>query len=288
MPPIVFLTLLVSCERRDPAGGAEKNGRAIATVNGEALTETGFNSFLPDGYSEALTLAEKKSYLDRWVTTHLLYEEALAAGYGDSPEITARMEQYRKDLVADMLVQRVIKDRAVVTEEEVRAYYDAHEHEYTRELRVSHILVNSLEDAEKVREALQKRSFSWVARRQSIDKHTGVGGDLGFLSKGNMIPEFEEVVFDMEVGEISDIVESEFGYHFIKLTDVREARDKLTYEDVAEDISRELLLRKRTAVYDSLIATVYASADIRILDPELRMAADISWDAPADSVTASE
>ena len=69
----------------------------------------------------------------------------------------------------------------------MQEYYTAHEDEYTRELRVSHILVNSMEEAEKVREQLQKRTFGWVARRHSIDKHTGVGGDLGFLSKGGMI-----------------------------------------------------------------------------------------------------
>ena len=115
---------------------------------------------------------------------------------------------------------------------------------------------------------LKKQTFSWVARRKSIDKHTGPGGDLGYLSKGNMIPAFEEVVFGMKVGDVSDVIESELGYHFIKITDIREARNKLTFEDVAEDISRILLLEKRTAVYDSLITTLVGNAEIDILDPE--------------------
>jgi parvulin-like peptidyl-prolyl isomerase len=96
-----------------------------------------------------------------------------------------------------------------------------------------------------------------------------------------MIPEFEEVVFDMKIGEVSDVIESELGYHFLKITDAREARNKLAYEDVAEDISRILLLDKRAAVYDSLITTLTREARIEILDPELRMIMDV----PIDTVS---
>ena len=85
-----------------------------------------------------------------------------------------------------------------------------------------------------------------------MDKHTGAGGDLGYLSKGNMLPEFEEIVFQMRVGEVSDVVESEFGYHILKLTDVRAALNELPFESVAPEISRELLFasaRRCTTVW---------------------------------------
>ena len=82
----------------------------------------------------------------------------------------------------------------------------------------------------------------------------------------------------MEIGEVSDVIESELGYHFVKVTAVRDARNKLTLEDVAEDISRILLMQKRTAVYDSLIAAVYDDARIEILDPDLRLVAELMPD----------
>jgi hypothetical protein len=271
----------VACERRD-VGQRKETGPAVARVNDKTLYKKDFETYLPENYSAALTLDEKREYLDRWITTELLYEAAMGAGEGATPEIELQVEQFRKDLVADRLVQRVIREQAVVTEAEVQAYYKAHEDEYTRELRVSHILINSMEEAEKVRELLQRNSFGWVARRHSIDKHTGVGGDLGFLSKGGMIPEFEEVVFDMKIGEVSDVIESELGYHFLKVTDAREARNRLTLEDVAEDISRILLLEKRAAVYDSLITTIRDDARIVVVDPELRLALEIE----SDSLTA--
>lgn len=279
LPPIILLTS-VGCERRD-VGQSLETSLPVARVNEKTLYKDDFEAYLPGSYSGALTLGDKQMYLDRWITTELLYEAALQGGSALTPEIELRLEQFKKDLIADRLVQGVIRERAVVTETEVQEYYTAHEDEYTRELRVSHILVNSWEEADKVEGVLQKNTFGWVERRHSIDKHTGVGGDLGFLSKGNMIPEFEEVVFDMKIGEVSDVIESELGYHFIKLTDAREARSKLSLEDVAEDISRILLLDKRAAVYDSLVATVRKGAHIEILDPDLRMALELEPDSKA-------
>jgi peptidyl-prolyl cis-trans isomerase C len=263
--------VLGGCERR-PVGETRSGGGAVvARVNGKALHQRDFAAMLPDDYQQALTSQELKDYLDRWIATQLLYDEAQRSGLAVTGEIEAKLEQYKKDLVADLFVQEVIREKAVVTDDEVRDYYEQRVDQYTKEYRVSHILLSSLEDVEEVKERLKKRTFSWVERRHSLDRHTGVGGDLGFLSKGNMIPEFEAVVFGMEVGEVSDVIESEFGYHLIKLTDVRDARSKLEYDEVAAEISGTLLLQKRAAVYDSLIAALVRDADIEITDPRLRL-----------------
>jgi len=279
VPPLLLSAMLTACERRPVGRAAEKPGPVVARVNGRPVYKKEFESILPEDYERVLTADERKAYLDRWIATHLLYEEASRQGFGVSRDIETRLEQYKKDLVADLFVQEVIKDRAVVSEQEVRSYYEARSEEYTREYRVSHILINTMEEAEKAKEMLQQRTFSWVARRYSIDKHAGIGGDLGFLSKGNMIPEFEQVVFSMGVGDVSDIIESDFGYHIIKLTDVRNARDKLDYEDAAPEISRMLLLQKRSATYDSLITALVSSAEIEVLDPELKLLVDMGTTA---------
>jgi peptidyl-prolyl cis-trans isomerase C len=262
----------LACERRPVGRRSGDPGREMARVNGTPLYQRDFDSYLPSDYRRAFTASEQMHYLDRWVTTQLLYDAAREQGIGVTSDIEFRIDQLKKDLVADQLVQKVISEEAVVTEGEVRAYYDAHLDEYTREYRVSHIVVGSLEDAAAVQERLKTRTFSWVERRHSLDKHTGVGGDLGFLSKGNMIPEFEDVVFDMEPGSVSDVIESDFGYHVIKLTDVRTSRNKLDYEDAAEEISRFLLLQKRSAVYDALVESLREKAVVEIFDAELRMA----------------
>lgn len=268
--PITLLILVSSCvERREFS--YPDDDPVIAKVDGQELQKADFELILPEDHAFVLTAEEKRDYLEKWITTELLYREALRRGLGRSPELQARLDQIRKDLIADELVQQVLQERAIVTEDEVRAYYTAHEREYTHEFRVSHILVNTLEDAAFVQERLKHAQFYWVAKKYSVDKHTRRGGDMGYLSKGNMIPEFEPVVFNMKIGEVSDVIESEFGYHIITLTDVRPSNHKVRFEDFKEEIAGRLMMQKRTAVYDSLVASIRNGREIEILDKELAL-----------------
>jgi hypothetical protein len=127
LPPIIVLTT-AGCERRE-VGTKTEASPPVARVNGKALLKKDFDTYLPEDYVSALTLGEKRAYLDRWVTTELLYEAAVAGGVGVTPEIESRLDQFKKDLVADRLVQKVIRERAVVAEEEVMVYYRQHEDE---------------------------------------------------------------------------------------------------------------------------------------------------------------
>ena len=204
-PPIAFVALTlaaVGCERRDVGALARDPGPVVARVNGQPLYRIDLDAYLPTEETGAITAEERKTYFDRWVATQLLYEEAARSGMGVSDDIDRKIEQYKKDLVADRLVEEVLKTQAMVTRDEVMAYYRAHKDEFNLEVRVSHILTNTMEDADKALEMLETRPFSWVARKMSVDRHTGAGGDLGYLSKGNMLPEFESVVFKMRVGEV--------------------------------------------------------------------------------------
>lgn len=262
----IVLSAAVGCERMPEQ---QEPAPVLVRVNDETLTKREFDLFLPEDYENVLTSGEKQQYLDRWITTQLLYDEVLRSGVPISPDVEARLEQYRKDLIADQLVQSVIEEKAIVTESEIRAYWEQHAHEYQTEFRVSHILTNTIEDAEAVQERLGKQSFAYLARRFSIDKHSGSGGDLGYLSRGNMIPEFENVVFGMKVGDVSGIIESEFGYHTIMVTDIREAKVKLDYEDVRDEIADMLTLQKRKTVYDSLVTSLRSRAHIEIMEEAL-------------------
>ncbi len=267
--PILFLGGIAGCER-GPLPSQERTSAAVASVNGHSLPREDFVLLLPEDYGRILTTEEKEEYLDRWITAQLMYEAAVDGGFEVTRDIEVLLELQKKELVADRFVQHVIEEQAVVSEEEVRAYYDAHEYEYTKEFRVSHILVSTPEEAEEVYKELEQKTFSWVARRKSIDKHTGIGGDLGFLSKGNMIPEFEKVIFSMGVDEVSDVIESDFGYHIIKVTDIRDARNKLDYDEAKEEIAGILMRAKRKAVYDSLITALKQNAVVEVFEEGLR------------------
>jgi peptidyl-prolyl cis-trans isomerase C len=274
MAAALAVALATGCERRDVGHPSRSLGTVVARVNGQPLYKNDLDDYVPGEEVGAITAEQRKTQFDHWVATELLYDEATRAGIGVSEDIDHKIEQYRKDLVADRLVEDVLSTRAIVTRDEVLAYYKAHKDEYNLEVRVSHILTNTMEDAHEAQQMLATRPFSWVARKMSVDKHTGAGGDLGYLSKGNMLPEFENVVFKMHVGEVSDIIESEFGYHILKLTDIRTSANELPFETVAPDISRLLLMQKRVAIYDSLVTALRSQAKVEVIDPELQAVMD--------------
>jgi hypothetical protein len=243
-----------------------ERGDEIARVGGVVLTRESLENLLPEGDDIPLTEEERKRFIDRWVNTEMLHQEAVRRGLDDDPRVRARIRTFEREYLADHLVYIELRDRTRVTEREIEEYFEEHQDEYLYEYRVSHILVNTLEDAEKVRELLKKRSFAWVANRHSVDPVAKRGGDLGYLTKGNMIPEFESVIFSMKPGEVSNIVQSDFGYHFIKLIGMREALVKVGLADVRQNIMNMLVIEKREYAYREFLDSLRAHAGVQYYD----------------------
>ena len=92
-----------------------------------------------------------------------------------------------------------------------------------KEVRASHILVETKEEAEKLREEiLSGKDFEDAAALNSICPSGANGGDLGYFGKGMMVKPFEDACFSMEVGDLSEPVQTQFGWHLIQLTDIKE------------------------------------------------------------------
>jgi len=262
---LCVLVIAGGCGRK--TGEVKKPSRgAICAVGSDTLFEGDLKYLLLEGNGMVPGLEEKKRYIDRWVTTEILYQEALKRGVASDPRIRARLNELEHQFLADHMLFLALRERIKVTEEEIRRYFKEHEKEYMYEYRVSHILVNTLEEAQKVKELLKKRSFAWVANRYSVDPMARRGGDLGYLTKGNMIPEFEAVVFKMKPGEVSDIVKSDFGYHIIKLVGMRKALARVTLDDVREQIMNELLVEKRKKAFSELMDSLRAVYPVSFFD----------------------
>jgi len=213
----------------------------------------------------------------------LLYSEAIRRGLHNDPRIKARLKSLEREFLADHLIFLELRERIKVSEEEIGRYFEDNRDRYIHEYRVSHIVVDTRDEALNVQELLKKRSFTRVANRHSIDPVARRGGDLGYLTKGNMIPAFEAVIFDMQPGEVSGIIQSEFGFHLIKLVGMREAQVKVDLADVRERIMNELVMRKRTVAYHELIDRLYESAEVEYISGEYTR--DI---APGDTVRTGE
>jgi parvulin-like peptidyl-prolyl isomerase len=187
-------------------------------------------------------------------------------------------ESLRESLLIDAMKATVTKD-VTVTEAEVKAYYNSHKGDYTKpEVRTArHILIDphptvaageaaitptesdweqAREEADKVRSEIQNGAdFGTDARKYSDDLATkDDGGDLGTIVRGQMVPEFEEAVFSLKKGELSQPVRTEYGYHIIQVTDIT-PEAQLPYEQVKEKIRSALVASRQTATWDAWLKT---------------------------------
>lgn len=152
--------------------------------------------------------------------------------YGDE-------ESFRQLVKMTLLQEEAKADGVSVDEEELREEYD----QLNREIHAQHILVEEEDLAIEIKEKLDDGDdFAQLALDYSIDtSNSSDGGDLGFFPVGVMVPEFEEVAFGLNVGEVSDPVRTEFGYHIIKVNDEREREGVESFEDMEREIRNKLI-----------------------------------------------
>jgi peptidyl-prolyl cis-trans isomerase C len=168
--------------------------------------------------------------------------------------------QIRDHLMISAFVEQTFFDPATVSDEETKAYYDKNKEQFVQpeQVRAQHILIKPdppESDAGKA-EALKKikgvqdklkagQDFAALATEYSQCPSSSRGGDLNFFGRGQMTPPFEAAAFALKVNEVSDIVETDFGYHLIKLTG-RTAKTVLNFEEVKDSIASAL--KKETAL----------------------------------------
>lgn len=181
-----------------------------------------------------------------------------------------------KDSIRRQLKQKILKEVVVgeikPTDEDLKKYYLDHKDEYTtpEKIKASHILLDSQTEAEKIYGLLGEGSdFAELAKEYSKDEsNADQGGDLGWFSKGKMVPEFEEVAFSLKKDEISDPVKTKFGYHIIKVVD-REEREEKTLEEVKEDVKKAYIEKQKETRFEQWYKETKEKSDIQIKLPVL-------------------
>jgi peptidyl-prolyl cis-trans isomerase D len=191
-------------------------------------------------------------------------DEELNAFYNDNPSSFIRPDQVKIDFVVYSVAN--IVPNINVTDEDIKAFYEANKVNYegAEERSASHILFladKSLSNdelakvktqAEKVLANLKKnpKNFSEYAKKYSQDPESAKNdGSLGFFKRGVMVKEFEESVYSMKKGAISDLVQSDFGFHIIRLDDIK--GDQVTFADVKPQIKGELIFQKALEQYNT-------------------------------------
>ena len=188
-------------------------------------------------------------------------------------------EYTRRDLLISRFVETAFMSKVAVSEAEIRAFYDQNPDKFKRDetVKASHILIGadsktSADDRKKAREKAEKlrkelaggADFATLAKGNSTCPSSQQGGDLGFFGKGQMVPAFEKAAFALKPGEISDVVETQFGYHVIKLTE-KKAAETTDFKDVKAKIEEFVKGQKVNEAIQKYLAETRKSAKIEVL-----------------------
>jgi peptidyl-prolyl cis-trans isomerase C len=159
--------------------------------------------------------------LDSLVTREVLLQESERLGLDKDPAVQSRLAEAKRDVLVETVMQKMVAEE--VSDAKVKDYDNAHKAEF-RSVKASHILVATEDEAKAVKKRLKKdRDFAAVAKEVSTDPSAKQnGGDLGFFTKDQMVKPFADKAFAMKVNEISDPVKSEFGYHIIKVHEIKD------------------------------------------------------------------
>ena len=278
-----------ACEK----GGKTKtteggNDAVIAKINNEKITLSEFNERLKDYPALAhaggnIDLQTKKGFLDNLVVRELLYQDAVKNGMDKDKETASVIEEMKKRVVVERFFKKEIDEKAKVSEDDLKKYYNEHPEEAKNpvDVRAAHILVKTKEEADMIKGKIKSGAkFEDMAKTYSIDPGSKVkGGDLGFFSKGMMVPEFEETAFKLKKGEVSDIIQTRFGFHIIKLLDKKEGKTQ-SFEEVKINLENKLIAKKRKDMFDSLVAGLKSKAKITINEDLLKQGT--SSDIPSE------
>jgi len=244
----------------------------LASFGEQTITLGEFNQVweqVPEDYKLQL---DKSMVLDQVISEKLLIQEAKNMGLEKDNDVLEQIEKMTEQILVQALLQREILDKVDVNDEEVSEYYEQNKDSFTEkeQIHLYNILLESEEEAQDILEQLKTGGdFIEIAKEKSTGPSAAQGGDLGYLSKGSLIPEIEDEVFTLEVGGLSGVVKTDFGFHILKITEKKPETVK-ALEEVKEDIIQTLLPTKQKEAFDNLLEELKGKVEIEINEEALK------------------
>jgi peptidyl-prolyl cis-trans isomerase C len=264
-------TTLLQAEDADPVV-ARANGVDIRASD-LAYAEEEIGGNMPN-----LPPQQKRDYLITYLgDVIVLSQNADQQKLGDRPEVKRRLVFDRNRLLMEALLQDA--GRAALTEEAEHKVYDeaVKQMPTEEEVHARHILVPTEDEAKAVLADLKKGAdFAAVAKEKSKDPAAVEGGDLGYFTKDQMVPEFSAVAFKLGKGELSDPVKTQFGWHIIKVEDKR-AKPTPTFDQVKAQVDNYIAHRAQAALVEKL----RSGANIERLDQAAAPSSSLNPAAPS-------
>lgn len=227
-----------------PVSAAEAENPVVATVNGTEIHLTDVqNAYkrLPEQYQRVPFEAIFSGLVESLIDSRLAATDARGKKLNEGAEFKEQMARIEEQVLQRMMLAQVIE--AGVTDAAVKARYDAVAKEGAQgeQVKASHILLKTEDDAKAVIAEIKKGGdFAELAKKKSTGPSASSGGDLGFFGKGQMVPAFEAAAFALKKGEVTDKpVKTQFGWHVIKVVD-RKKQEVPSFEEMEPGLRNEL------------------------------------------------
>ena len=228
----------------------------VAKVNGQEIKRSDVSvaiQNLPTQYQSMPFEALFQPVLNRLIEGHLLAGAAEKAKVGDDPDVKRRVAFARDRILQDVYLNREVEKG--LTDAKLRAFYDKQVKEQppAEEVRARHILVKTEDEAKAALAEIAKGAdFGEVAKKRSTDGSAAQGGDLGYFTADQMVPEFSKAAFELKKGEVTKApVKSQFGFHLIKVEDKR-TQKMPTFEESKDELRSALAQEVAQGVVDVL------------------------------------
>lgn len=240
----------------------------VATINGVDIKQSDLDFAASEVGAQLANFPpedRRRMLLQFVMENELMAEAAVKAGLDSGQSFENRVKYHRRRALRDAYFDKDVRD--AVPLEEAKKIYDAKvaSMKPEEEIHARHILVSTEAEAKEVKERLMKgEDFATIAKEKSKDP-SAEGGDLGFFGRGQMLKPFEDAAFALKEGEISDPVQTQFGWHIIKVEEKR-TRPLPTFDQVKDTIISQLTTQKAKDTLKQL----HDAAKIDIVDPEIK------------------
>lgn len=260
----------------------DNSNTVVATVNGEKITKEDLYNFLVKTNGEQalnVLIIEKIVRLEAEKENIEVTKDDIQAEMDKMIEEFGGEEAFNNaltfygvkradmeyDIEMNLYLERLLEPVIEITEDEMKNYFEENKDSFAQkeEVKARHILVEDEESAREVKEKIDKGGdFEELAKEYSTDTGTkDKGGDLGYFGKGKMVKEFEDAAFSLDIGEVSEPVKSEYGFHIIKVEDRKEAKEA-NYEESKEEIREKIFEQKYPEAYNNWIQKKLEEYDI--------------------------
>tara|TARA_B110000438_G_C15706101_1_gene603255 strand:+ start:145 stop:1011 length:867 start_codon:yes stop_codon:yes gene_type:complete len=241
----------------------------LAKINRKVVSVTDLqdriNQFPKDIQEALLKKDNKVKVLDQMINEEIIYQAASKSDLKQNEayktklkEAEKQLENVKRQTLISLYMDENINSVVTVTDKEVLNYYNTNPDKFQaiEQRKAKHILVKTDQEAKSILSKIKRgQKFEKLAAQYSIDPTAKNEGDLGWFSKGQLVPEFEKSVYTLRKGRISGVVKTQFGYHIIKLDDIK-VIPKRDFSQVKDQIKNVVLNEKRDSKTAELIKSL--------------------------------